>query len=321
MYSFKLNIALMLSLCGFCLPSYAQSTQENQVNPQQNVVPKLDLQQKGDIKTFEMRSAYTPNTYSIQVYIPNVPAPKQGYAVLYLLDGNASFPAATQIAQSLAGGSEKMGTLPVVIVGIGYVTATQFASQPRSLDYTPKVAEPPLHSNPQIKYGGADQFLKFIQNELKPRIEKTIPINQHQQTLFGHSFGGLFALHTLFTAPQSFNRYVAASPSIWFDQTLLTQQLFKLPQKISQNQSPILVMTTVGTNESKGRPPRNANAQQNPSDFFKNFQSLQSGHLNYWHFNHPAEQHITNLYASLPKALLMASCADVTRCQTLFNEN
>ncbi|EMF0711862.1 alpha/beta hydrolase, partial [Acinetobacter baumannii] len=40
----------------------------------------------------------------------------------------------------------------------------------------------------------------------------------------------------------------------------------------------------------------------------------------YWHFNNPAEQHITNLYASLPKALMFASCQNLESCKSLFDE-
>lgn len=37
----------------------------------------------------------------------------------------------------------------------------------------------------------------------------------------GHSFGGLFTLHTLFTRPDLFQTYVAGSPSIWFNDEFL----------------------------------------------------------------------------------------------------
>ena len=35
--------------------------------------------------------------------------------------------------------------------------------------------------------------------------------------MFGHSLGGLFALHVLFTHPESFKTYLVLSPSIWFN--------------------------------------------------------------------------------------------------------
>ncbi|HEY1066057.1 MAG TPA: alpha/beta hydrolase-fold protein, partial [Pirellulales bacterium] len=37
-----------------------------------------------------------------------------------------------------------------------------------------------------------------------------------KQVLFGHSFGGLFVLHVLFAHPESYQHYIASSPSIWW---------------------------------------------------------------------------------------------------------
>ena len=37
----------------------------------------------------------------------------------------------------------------------------------------------------------------------------------------GHSLGGLFSLYALLSAPETFNRYVASSPSLWWDDRVL----------------------------------------------------------------------------------------------------
>lgn len=42
--------------------------------------------------------------------------------------------------------------------------------------------------------------------------------------LFGHSYGGLFALHALFTKPSSFDIYLAASPSIWWNNRFILSE-------------------------------------------------------------------------------------------------
>ena len=309
---------LTLSVFGFSSVSYAQDNTLNPSQTKQTQGPRLDLQRKGTIQQFEMTSKYTPNTYFIQVYIPYTPAPKSGYPVLYMLDGNAVFNSASSIAQSLGGGSDKMGLDPIVIVTIGYPSETQFSGQQRALDYTP-LPKSDSQRDERYQYGGADNFLKFIQNELKPRIQQGIQINTQQQTLFGHSFGGLFTLNTLFKYPQSFNRYIAASPSLWFDQNVLSKELQQFKDKKTEPKTPILVMTTVGTAEGRGRPPRGA--QPSSSNFFEDFKTLKSDRLHYWHFNHPAEQHITNMYASLPKAILFAACNSTENCEKLFDEN
>ena len=69
--------------------------------------------------------------------------------------------------------------------------------------------------------GGADNFIKFIETELIPEIEKRYRV-QPYRILAGHSFGGLFAVHTMITHPDLFKAYVAVSPSLqWSDEATL----------------------------------------------------------------------------------------------------
>jgi predicted alpha/beta superfamily hydrolase len=65
--------------------------------------------------------------------------------------------------------------------------------------------------------GHAKEFINFIDNEVKTLINKTYSVNKYNQTLVGHSFGGLFGLYVLFNHSNSFDRYVIASPSLWWD--------------------------------------------------------------------------------------------------------
>ena len=59
--------------------------------------------------------------------------------------------------------------------------------------------------------------MAFLNEELKPFISQRYPnADTNDSAIVGHSFGGLFALHVLFTAPESFDRYVAGSPSPWW---------------------------------------------------------------------------------------------------------
>jgi hypothetical protein len=81
--------------------------------------------------------------------------------------------------------------------------------------------------------GGADAFLAFINEELKPFIAARYPnADPDNATIMGHSFGGLFALHALFTAPDSFDRYIAGSPSPAWDGGLLFDEEAAAPGDI-----------------------------------------------------------------------------------------
>ncbi|MFC3216924.1 alpha/beta hydrolase-fold protein [Comamonas sp. JC664] len=47
--------------------------------------------------------------------------------------------------------------------------------------------------------GGADHFLDFIDQQVRPLVEGSLPIDTARQTFFGHSYGGLCVLHALLT--------------------------------------------------------------------------------------------------------------------------
>ncbi|MFP3594919.1 alpha/beta hydrolase, partial [Chryseobacterium sp. SIMBA_038] len=64
--------------------------------------------------------------------------------------------------------------------------------------------------------GGSENFVKFMQEELKPFISKNYR-TQDYSVLVGHSFGGLFAINVFLSHPDYFNAYVANDPSLWWD--------------------------------------------------------------------------------------------------------
>lgn len=111
-----------------------------------------------------------------------------------------------------------------MLVLIGYPTDLRFDTARRAYDYTPPNAdgEPipdPLTTGRQN--GGAPELLQFIETQLRPRIAQLAPTDSGQQTLWGHSYGGLFVLYTLFERPELFSHYIAADPSLWWHNGLM----------------------------------------------------------------------------------------------------
>ncbi|MCH7340474.1 alpha/beta hydrolase [Acinetobacter higginsii] len=266
---------------------------------------------------FVIASKYTKHDYLIQISVPTGEVPSEGFPVLYVLDGNAAFDSAANIAKSVGGGANRLGLSPVAIVAIGYPQQNSFDVEKRALDYTPK-ASAEFQKQAKYTYGGADQFIQFIEKELKPAIQTKIKVNSQQQSLFGHSFGGLFVLHTFFSQPQMFQRYIAASPSLWFDNyALLNRQADWL--KNQNKTQDIMLMTTVGTHEHGRSPTPDAESLQKQNNFYQNFNQQRSKHFLFWNYRHPAEQHLTNMYASLPKAIMLAGCQP-QNCSNLFDE-
>ncbi|TMV45565.1 alpha/beta hydrolase [Paenibacillus mesophilus] len=174
-----------------------------------------------------MRSSVGGREYRISVAMPAESPPPAGFPVIYLLDANSVFGTMVEAIRVQGGRPEKTGVAPAVIVGIGYRTDAPFAPS-RYYDFTLPAADSELpvrpDGRPWPEHGGADSFLTFLENDLMPTIESEYPIDRSRRTLFGHSLGGLFVLHTLFTKPSAFRTYVAGSPSIHWNKAQLRRE-------------------------------------------------------------------------------------------------
>ena len=145
--------------------------------------------------------------YRIMISLPEGDVPYTGgYPVIYLLDGNAYFPAfhAAKRAQDRLRGS--------ILVAIGYPSDTPLDFVRRAFDLSPPVPEA-RNKPPQ---GGQDLFLEFIEKRLMPKVAERFKVDQDQRSLVGHSFGGMFAIYAQFTRPALFQHVVAVSPSLWW---------------------------------------------------------------------------------------------------------
>ena len=74
--------------------------------------------------------------------------------------------------------------------------------------------------------GGAEQFYRFLIEELRLEVENKVPANG-TNFLVGHSYAGLFTLQTLSNHPESFDSYIAIDPSLWWDRGVFLQQAAK----------------------------------------------------------------------------------------------
>lgn len=166
-------------------------------------------------RQLDLQARANGQRYRIFVAAPPGPAPEAGHAVLYVLDANAAFPVAAQLARNVASRQAVTGQPAPLVVGIGYPGDVDYDVPARQRDYTPA---PPAPEPRPSDAGGAAPFLDFIEQELKPLIAARHPVNPRRQALFGHSYGGLFVLHTLLTRPQAFSSYLASSPSLWWNQ-------------------------------------------------------------------------------------------------------
>jgi Predicted hydrolase of the alpha/beta superfamily len=133
---------------------------------------------------------------------------QERYPVLYLTDGDGHLAHTAATLSFLA----RNARIPeMIIVGI--------TNTDRTRDLTPTNASIQLPDGRTQAFptsGGADKFLKFIETELIPHIEGKYRV-QPYRIFAGHSFGGLFAIHAMIARPELFNAYIAASPSLQWD--------------------------------------------------------------------------------------------------------
>lgn len=153
---------------------------------------KLDSLQSGILKEKRWIEVFVPSGYK--------PGSSDKYDVLYVLDGgNWNTGLMMRIQQFL---EDEHFIPPIIIVSILGID--------RNKDFTPTSVADWKTS------GGADKFLGFIKEELIPYINKTYP-SSGDNTLWGHSLGGLFVINALLNAPQTFKSYIAVDPSLWWD--------------------------------------------------------------------------------------------------------
>lgn len=168
--------------------------------------------------TWNLTARSNGREYRIYVNFPaNYGEGANAYPVIYLTDGNGNFP----LARSIYGELVRENRMPAaLLIGIGYPTDDgQIISDLRQRDFAPSYFSD--YQNPQNNLpsgtSGAAAFFQFIWNELKPEIDSRYRTLTGDNTLIGHSMGGMFGLYVLFQAQGSFNRYLISSPSIWWD--------------------------------------------------------------------------------------------------------
>lgn len=204
-------------------------------------------------------TAKGPNgDHVISVMLPQARPPKGGYPVLTVLDGNA-YTGAWADAITLQGPFARHCRMdPSVVVTIGYRGSRPIDMGRRAFDFLPPHSSPRwrdrfMQGAPWHQPGGAEAFLEFLIGDLRDDLSRRLPVNPERHCLCGHSFGGLFALRAFLIRPRSFRKYVALSPSIWWDDRRLFKELeANLP--LLPNDLHAAVLIAVGADETPGRP-------------------------------------------------------------------
>jgi predicted alpha/beta superfamily hydrolase len=168
------------------------------------------------------------------------------YPVLYMHDGQNVFDDSTasgtewhldEIAEALI---QRKELKPCIIVGV-YNTAD------RVDEYTPTQQVRPVGNGATKVVGGkAALYATMLVSEIKPFIDKTyrtLP-DAANTAIGGSSLGGLNSLFLAMNYPHIFGHALVVSPSLWWDNKLLVEQMFRLEKKL-----PVRFWLSMGTQE------------------------------------------------------------------------
>lgn len=232
--------------------------------------------------SFAMDSAVMGEKRRITVYLPpDYADTKRRYPVLYLLDGGVQedFHHITGIVQvSVANGL----MAPILVIGIENTERRRDMTGP---------TENPEDKAIALRVGKSAAFRSFLKNELIPRIEQDFRGNG-DRTLMGESLAGLFVVETFFDEPDMFQRYIAVSPSLWWNNGFLVRKASeRLPSMQVQNKTFYLTVGGVDDNTKE------------TEQLAKVFRQAAPAGLS-WHYEPlPEEAHATMLHAGALRAL------------------
>ncbi|TMV87727.1 alpha/beta hydrolase [Thioclava sp. BHET1] len=177
---------------------------------------------------FDLEDRVSGQIRRVFLWLPEGPAPEAGWPALWMLDGNAVIGTAIDAMRTQAFWPSGTGLGWGALVAIGYPTDAPYDSFRRSWDLGPPPGRsyPPfVEDGPEVRTGGGAEMARFLLEDVTEFLATQAPLDPARRTLFGHSFGGLFALWLLFTKPESFSAWVAASPAVTWEESFLLEHL------------------------------------------------------------------------------------------------
>ena len=158
-------------------------------------------------ETFTIVSRRLTERRTINVYTPpGYAASRESFPVLYMPDGGLAedFPHVVNTVDSLM----RLRVIrPVIVVGIENTERRRDLTGPTTVKSDSEIA-------PRV--GGSARFRSFIRDELMPEVRKRYRCTD-ETTIVGESLAGLFVLETMLLEPTLFRRYIALSPSLWWN--------------------------------------------------------------------------------------------------------
>lgn len=202
------------------------------------------------------------------------------YPVIYVLDGEKKGNI-TQAVYSFLADNLKPMIFDAIIVAIH--------QKDRFYELTPDKSAYLYNGKPipkNKKMGGATTFYEFIKKELDQEIVKNYRTTNYKG-IIGHSFGGLFVLHTILKDKDFFNSAIAIDPSLWWNYGNLVNE-FKSSKKTFNTH--LLVAKAKTNSKSHNKNLKSFINWLETKNYFSNYTVLQSENKNHHTIILPALQ-------------------------------
>ncbi len=273
------SVALFFFACFYCTCSFSQKIR--------------DVSQES-FDEIKFHSKIVNDEYYLQIKLPKKYhiERQRKFTTIYVLDGNVYFGIVTKLVEQY----ENMGIMaPVIVIGIGYKDFKEMEKK-RSRDFLFPKALPEYGD--ELESGGAEKFLKTLQNEIVSFVDSNYRTKAENRILMGHSFGGYFCLFALLNnlnnQDETFRSYIAASPSLNYNNQYLLKKLATIN---SDFKSPKYVYTSLGSLEDK----EDGQQQELISSMFNHFNHSFSS-KQFLNTNYKAEIYSNFLHMETPLA-------------------
>ena len=180
--------------------------------------------------------------YQLHIGLPGNYAKDTGqrYPVVYVTDAYWDFEKLDTIRGCLT--YDKVAP-EFIIVGLGYAGDKLDYGNLRRWELSPVQFG---DGGPEAS-GHAADFLTTIEKEIIPLIEREYRVDSSYRVLAGASLGGLFTLYSMYSKPDLFQAYIAATPAV----TLANDWLFDYEKAFAKSGQPLKtrLFVSVGENE------------------------------------------------------------------------
>ena len=254
---------------------------------------------------FTLTDPATGCDHLVSVALPVRHGSLESMPVLVCLDGPWVFGTVRDATRIMSMGGEAP---EAAVVGLSFTDRSmgEYLRQ-RARWYTPTPWVPPevtgVRKIAADECGRAAELLTFVRSHLLPVVEAEhlggIPVSE--RWLIGHSFSALFGLRTLLTAPDAFDRWLLASPSIWWDDRAVLAN--EAAWAAANDDLPASVFLCYGSHEGEENPDPRFRMGENVEELVATLEARRYPSLRLHHRVLPGDGHSSSIGAAISHGL------------------